>query len=222
MPDFAGSTGSIGKNTLDVVAMYPVEASFWDRLEVSTSLGFSWDKGSSVGKYTFGLDAEYRATEHLTRGGLTAEVTTQDNQEDTRRASANITHMRFRQNKRFISYFANADSNNELGIDLRLLGGIGYGWVPIRSSRKLFLLTAGADVDAVDANGTSALIAASARGHLEVVNALLDGGADVNLKDAAGRSAMARATLRDHTAIVGVLKAAGAVEEGGDDKDAKQ
>ena len=71
----------------------------------------------------------------------------------------------------------------------------------------------------MDANGTSALIAASARGHLEVVNALLDGGADVNLKDAAGRSAMARATLRDHTAIVGVLKAAGAVEtDAGDSK----
>jgi hypothetical protein len=139
--------GVVGLNMLDVVAMYPVEAGFWDRLDISTSLGFSWDKGSSVGKYTFGLDAEYRATEHLTRGGLTAEVTTQDNQEDTRRASANITHMRFRQNKRFISYFANADSNNELGIDLRLLGGIGYGWVPIRSSRKLFLLTAGADVN---------------------------------------------------------------------------
>jgi opacity protein-like surface antigen len=139
--------GVVGLNTLDVVAMYPVEASFWDRLEVSTSLGFSWDKGSSVGKYTLGLDAEYRATDHLTLGGLTAEVTTQDGQEDSRRASASISHMRFRQDKRFVSYFANADSNDELGIDLRVLGGIGYGWVPIRSNHNLFLLTAGADVN---------------------------------------------------------------------------
>ena len=139
--------GVVGLGMLDVVAMYPVEAGFWDRLDISTSLGFSWDKGSSVGKYTLGLDTEYRSEDHLTRGGLTVEVTTQDAQDDTRRASAHITHMRFRQNKRFVSYFANADSNNELGIDLRVLGGIGYGWVPIRSNRNLFLLTAGADVN---------------------------------------------------------------------------
>lgn len=139
--------GVVGLGMLDVVGMYPVEASFWERLDVSTSLGFSWDKGSSVGKYTFGLDSEYRATEHLTRAGLSAEVTTVDGQEDSRRANANFTHMRFKPNKRFTSYFANADSNDELGIDLRVLGGAGYGWAPIRSSRKLFLLSAGAAVN---------------------------------------------------------------------------
>ena len=139
--------GVVGLSTLDVVGMYPVESGFWDRLDISTSLGFSWDKGSSVGKYTIGLDAEYRATEHLTRAGLTAEATSVDGQEDSRRANANFTHMRFKPNKRFTSYFANADSNDELGIDLRLLGGAGYGWAPIRSSRKLFLLMAGAAVN---------------------------------------------------------------------------
>jgi len=40
--------GQVGVNTLDVIAMYPVEAGFWDRLDLSASLGFNWDKGSDV------------------------------------------------------------------------------------------------------------------------------------------------------------------------------
>ena len=75
------------------------------------------------------------------------------------------------------------------------------------------LLAAGADVNAVDATGTSALIAASALGHAEVVDLLLAAGADVNLKDSGGKSALARATLRGHTRVAEALKAAGAVEE---------
>jgi ankyrin repeat protein len=79
----------------------------------------------------------------------------------------------------------------------------------------LVLLAAGADVNATDEGGTTALMAASALGHGELVDLLLVAGADVNLKDAGGKSALARATLAGHGAIVAALKAAGAVE--GDD-----
>ena len=55
--------------------------------------------------------------------------------------------MRFRPNKRFTSYFGNVERNDELGIKMRSLVGIGYGWVPIRSFRNLFLITVGADLN---------------------------------------------------------------------------
>ena len=80
--------------------------------------------------------------------------------------------------------------------------------------KPLVLLAAGADVNATDQGGTTALMAASALGHGDLVDLLLVAGADVNLKDAAGKSALARATLAGHSEIVDALKAAGAVEEG--------
>ena len=59
--------GTVGVSTLDVINMYPVEAGIWDRLDLSADLGFSWDKGSSVGKYNVGVDAEYRDPRFITR-----------------------------------------------------------------------------------------------------------------------------------------------------------
>jgi len=139
--------GAVGVGNMDIIGMYPVEAGFWDRLDLSASLGFSWDKASEVGKYNFAIDSVFRDPRFINYAGISSEVTTLDGADDTRRANANISHIRFKPNKRFINYFAQVDSNRELGIDLRTLAGAGYGWNPIRSSNSMFLLTAGLSVN---------------------------------------------------------------------------
>jgi len=139
--------GQVGLNTLDVIAMYPVEASFWERLDLSVSLGFSWDKGSNVGKYNLGADAVYRLPESITRLNLSSEITTQDNENDTTRSNFTANHMVVGKSKRFWTYFGGLEHNDALGIDLRAMAGAGYGWVPIRSQRNWFSLAAGLDVN---------------------------------------------------------------------------
>lgn len=139
--------GPVSVGTLDVIGMYPVEAGFWDRLDVSASFGFSWDKGSNVGKYNLGMEVEYRDPRFITRANLSTEVTTQNQEQDNRRGNLSATHMVFRKNKRFTAYFGNLEHNDELGIDLRTLAGAGYGWVPIRSGRNWFSLLGGLDVN---------------------------------------------------------------------------
>ena len=139
--------GTVGVNTLDVIAMYPVEAGFWDRLDLEASLGFSWDKGSNVGKYNLGLDTVYRRPQSITRAGISTEITTQNEADSTTRATVNTNHNIFMQNKRFRTYFGNLEHNDELGIDLRTMLGAGYGWVPIRSQKNWFSLAAGLDVN---------------------------------------------------------------------------
>jgi len=148
MVQVATTEGAVGVDVLDVVSMYPVESSFWDRLDLGASVGFSWDKASNVGKYSIGADAEYRRQESITRAGFSSEVTTQrDGRSTTSRATLSGQHLRFRPNKRFTAWFANADRNDELGIKLRTLAGVGYGWVPIRSNRNWLMLTGGVDVN---------------------------------------------------------------------------
>jgi len=139
--------GKVGVNILDVIAMYPVEAGFWDRLDITASLGFSWDKGSNVGRYNLGLDTVYRRPQSISRAGLSTEITTQGSLDDTTRANAYANHVIFMPNKKFRTYFGNLDHNDELGIDLRALAGAGYGWVPIRSQKNWFSIAAGLDVN---------------------------------------------------------------------------
>ena len=139
--------GRVGVNTLDVIAMYPVEAGFWDRLDVSASLGFNWDKGSDVGKYNLGIDAVYRQPQSITRAGFSTEITTQKEVDSTTRAILTASHNLFKKSKRFTTYFGNLEHNDQLGIDLRTLVGAGYGWVPIRSQKNWFALAAGLDVN---------------------------------------------------------------------------
>jgi len=139
--------GPVGLSTTDIVAMYPVEASFWDRLDVSADLGFAWDKASSVGKYTIGLKSELRNPRFINRNTFTSEITTQEGRDDTTRAAFDALHLVFHQDKRYHAFFGTAESNDELGIDLRVLAGAGYGAVPIRSQRSWLSIGAGLAVN---------------------------------------------------------------------------
>ena len=71
-------------------------------------------------------------------------------------------------------------------------------------------LSAGANVNAVNENGSSSLMVASYIGHVECVNALLAAGADINAVDDEGFSSLALAAYNGHVECVNALLAAGA------------
>src|SRR5208337_5502443 len=72
------------------------------------------------------------------------------------------------------------------------------------------LLDKGAEVNAKNDNGSTALMAASLQGHPEIVQALLAKGAEVNAKNNNGSTALMAACLQGHREIVEALLAKGA------------
>lgn len=75
----------------------------------------------------------------------------------------------------------------------------------------LFLIQAGADVNAKDTNGSTALLwAAQKCGLHELVKALVDAGADVNAKAAGGASPLMMAEIYKCSENIAILKQAGA------------
>ena len=67
------------------------------------------------------------------------------------------------------------------------------------------LLDKGADVNAKNNEGASALFLAALKGHIEIVHALLDKGADVNAKSNKGGTALMVASLNGYGEIVQAL-----------------
>ena len=59
----------------------------------------------------------------LLTASISSKVTTQQERDDTSRASLNANHVVFKPNKRFVDYFGTIEKNDELGLDLRALLG---------------------------------------------------------------------------------------------------
>ncbi len=72
------------------------------------------------------------------------------------------------------------------------------------------LLSRGADIDALDRHGQTALMLAVADGNVPVVEWLVRQGADLDRTAKFGLSALMMAVIRDHAAVVRILVAAGA------------
>ena len=142
--------GPVGLSIVDVVSMYPVEAGFWDRLDISANLGFSWDKASDVGKYSIGIDTELRNPRFLSRASFMSEITTQedrDSTKSTKRAKLDASHIVFRRDKRYHTIWGNMERNDGLGLDLRVVAGAGYGFLPVRDQRNWLALGFGLAVN---------------------------------------------------------------------------
>ncbi len=72
------------------------------------------------------------------------------------------------------------------------------------------LIEEGADVDAGDSTGRTALLEAAWGGHVDVVKYLLDKGASVNAADSSGYTPLMRAAEEGHAVIVSLLIKKGA------------
>jgi ankyrin repeat protein len=83
------------------------------------------------------------------------------------------------------------------------------------------LLAGGADANAKDGNGFTALHSSAVYGHAETVQALLASGADARAKGGGGKTPLYLATMNGHTNIVQLLRNA-AQENGTPSQDRPQ
>ncbi len=92
-----------------------------------------------------------------------------------------------------------------------------YGWTHLMDAAVdgdlqsvKALLAKGAEVNAVNDRGGTALTLAAYQGHLDVARELIANGAEIDIKDKDGKTALSAAVERGHTAIAQELLARGA------------
>jgi len=128
---------------IEIVEITPIKQGFWKRLDGSLTSGLSYTKGSDVGQFNFGADATYRTKADLYRVDLSSIITSSPDSGTSDREDFTFTYAHTLQHRYFAGANASAQRNDELGIDIRLIGGGNAGRMLIHSNRQLLLTSGG-------------------------------------------------------------------------------
>lgn len=138
-----GSDGQLARMN-EIVRMAPIEERLLDRFEGSVSAGISYTKGSDSRQTNLAFDSTYYAERFQANFSLSS-IATDDGSEDdaTVRDDLAFTYRRLRANRWYNAGLAEAQRNDELGLDLRISLGAGIGRFVRQSQRTLLALTGG-------------------------------------------------------------------------------
>lgn len=128
------------------IDLLKVEGSIGDLWDASFSIGLDFTRTNNDTAFTGSFDARRRAEHYGLRFNGSAYLRSQDNTEDSQRMTLAGEYRRFGENRWFWSAGGAFERNEQLGIDLRSLAGIGYGRYLVQTGTTLWSATAGVAV----------------------------------------------------------------------------
>lgn len=120
--------------TKDLFSAYPVGGSFLDRSDFDISVGFDYQKSTDIADFVLSADWTHRRPNRITEASLRSNITRQSDGTNQNRNQLQVGHQFLLPDNRYKAWLANAESNESLGLDLRLYGGGVYGNYLIRRS----------------------------------------------------------------------------------------
>jgi hypothetical protein len=132
---------------LDVVAITPLESSFWQQLDGSVNLGASYTKSSSLGQLTLDANVKRRTELRLYELDMTSILTVQEDDPPRRQADYAFKFRQLFSGRAFWTATAEAQRNDELGLDLRTLFAPGVGTAVLQTNHSEFVTTTGLSVN---------------------------------------------------------------------------
>ncbi len=126
-----------------VVAITPMETSFWQQLDGSMSLGFSYTKSNQLAQLSTDIYVRRRTLIRMWELDLSSISTAQEDEDTQRREDFSLTYNRLFERALFALAGVGLQTNDELGLDLRALvfAGMGINWV--QSNHNDFQSTVG-------------------------------------------------------------------------------
>jgi len=112
---------------IEVIEITPIKNRFWKRLSGNVDLGYSYSKASTVSQLNFSSNLKYQQKNYFTRLQLNSNITDQKNQDRTDKNDASLSIYRRLKKSWFGLGTFSSERNSELGLDLRLQGGLGVG-----------------------------------------------------------------------------------------------
>jgi hypothetical protein len=130
---------------IDIVRIYPIEATFLKRIKGDLDVGFSYQKASDLTQWTLGLVAKHRSKkwQSTISGSSYFSLSGQNDEKDTKRNELMYDLRRIYQRRWFGSGFVKGEQNDELDLALRIIGGLGVGRFFIQTNKNIVTGTGG-------------------------------------------------------------------------------
>lgn len=136
--------GAVTVPLTDVVALVPIGRSFWRRLDGTLDVGFSFAQANLETRATLNSTTNYRSQHYHLGLTLSSQVTTREDVEREYRADIHLNLSRYLSRRWYVIGWGAFQQNDELALDLRLVGGAGVGRELVHTNRRLWSIYGGA------------------------------------------------------------------------------
>ncbi len=132
---------------LSIVRITPIHQRFWRRWDGSFDLGFNYTAANQFVQFTLNADAIFRRPTFAASINLSTFFTSQQGVPSSQRANFGMTYQKFVDGRWFWAGFGGLDRNIDLGLDLRVTLGVGYGRYFVLTNQTSFAAVLGLSGD---------------------------------------------------------------------------
>jgi hypothetical protein len=137
-------SGPVALGFFDVYLISPLYQSFWRRWDGSLDIGFNYTESSQLLQFTFNGSGVYRRPTYSLQTALSATYSRQQGVVADSRLSYSLDYFRYLSDRWFVVTGTGLDRNIQLGLDLRVLAGVGAGRNLIQTNQSTLAVYAGA------------------------------------------------------------------------------
>lgn len=149
----------------DVVRISPIAQTFWRRWDGSLDLGFNYTQASSIVQLNLNANAIFRRPTFAATASINTFFSSQNGVPSSQRANFTLGYQKFLKDRWLVAGFGGIDRNLDLGLNLRVTIGAGYGRYFIQTNRTTFGALLGISLDHEDpVTGTASYEAAAVIG----------------------------------------------------------
>jgi hypothetical protein len=127
----------------EIVSVWPVRASFTERMDLDLSLGLDYSKATSITNLNTAVDFSLRGKDRYSEANLRSNITRQPGVNDQSRSELKLAHQYLLAQQRFRNWFGAVESNDALGVDMRFSAGGSFGKYFLKTNRTWFSASAG-------------------------------------------------------------------------------
>jgi hypothetical protein len=127
----------------DIIRLTPIGSTFWTRVDGAVDAGFSFAQANTETHLTTNGSASYRSRLYMFSATYGSNITTREDADRTFRSSLNVTGARFFRDRWYALGWSGVDQNDELSLNVRLLGAGGIGHDVVHTNHRLWSVFTG-------------------------------------------------------------------------------